>query len=111
MVTLVSLRAERDHYKESRDNYRELAEKCETEIRKIRQAYEKAREATNERIDAQDRKIARMGNQIASMRPFQCGDLKCKKRVRVTIAECEEIDQTIRPEQPNDIEPISNEDM
>ena len=107
----MELRAERDHYKESRDNYRELAEKFETEMRKMRQAYEKEREQTNDRIDNQDRKIARMGNQSASMRPFQCGDLKCKKRVRVTIAECEEIDQTIRPETSpkHDIEP-NNED-
>ena len=109
------LRAERDHYKESRDNYRDLAEKFETETRKLRQAYEKEREQMNERMDQQDRKIARMGNQIAAMRPFQCGDLKCKKRVRVTIAECEEIEKTIRPESPvpcgtatADIEP-SNE--
>jgi len=104
------LRAERDHYKESRDNYRILAEKFESEMRQMRQLYEKEREATNERMDQQDRKIARMGNQIATMRPFQCGDLKCKKRVRVTIAECEEIEKTIRPEnQQHDIEPI-NED-
>ena len=104
------LRAERDHYKESRDNYRNLAEKFEGEMRQMRQLYEKEREATNERMDQQDRKIARMGNQIATMRPFQCGDLKCKKRVRVTIAECEEIEKTIRPEnQQHDIEPI-NED-
>lgn len=92
------LRQERDHYKESRDNYRDLAEKFENEIRQIRHAYEKEREQANSRLDAQDRKIARMGNQIAAMRPFQCGDLKCKKRVRVTIAECEEIEKTIRPE-------------
>ena len=104
------LRAERDHYKESRDNYRNLAEKFEGEMRQMRQLYEKEREATNERMDQQDRKIARMGNQIATMRPFQCGDLKCKKRVRVTIAECEEIEKTIRPEtKQHDIEPI-NED-
>lgn len=102
------LRAERDHYKESRDNYRDLAEKFETEMRKMRQMYEKEREQTNERMDQQDRKIARMGNQIAAMRPFQCGDLKCKKRVRVTIAECEEIEKTIRPEQQQeDIEPLN----
>ena len=104
------LRAERDHYKESRDNYRNLAEKFEGEMRQMRQLYEKEREATNERMDQQDRKIARMGNQIATMRPFQCGDLKCKKRVRVTIAECEEIEKTIRPEnQQHEIDPI-NED-
>ena len=62
-------------------------------------------------MDAQDRKIARMGNQIASMRPFQCGDLKCKKRVRVMVSECEGIDQTIRPEsKKQNIEP-SNETL
>ena len=104
------LRAERDHYKESRDNYRDLAEKFENEIRQMRKDYEKEREQTNCRMDDQDRKIARMGNQIATMRPFQCGDLKCKKRVRVTIAECEEIEKTLRPEiQKHDIEP-NNED-
>ena len=106
------LRAERDHYKESRDNYRNLAEKFESEMRQMRQLYEKEREATNERMDQQDRKIARMGNQIATMRPFQCGDLKCKKRVRVTIAECEEIEKTIQPEnQQHDIEPLNSQDL
>ena len=104
------LRAERDHYKESRDNYRDLAEKFETETRKLRQMYEKEREQTNARIDAQDRKIARMGSKIETMRPFQCGDLKCKKRVRVMLSECEEIEKTIRPEnQQHEIDPI-NED-
>ena len=104
------LRQERDHYKESRDNYRDLAEKFEAELRKLRQAYEKEREANNERMDQQDRKIARMGNQIAAMRPFQCGDLKCKKRVRVTVSECEATDETIRPDiEKKEIEPY-NED-
>lgn len=103
------LRAERDHYKESRDNYRNLAEKFESEMRQMRKDYEKEREQTNNRMDDQDRKIARMGNQIATMRPFQCGDLKCKKRVRVTIAECEEIEKTIRPEtKQHDIDPIND---
>ena len=101
------LRAERDHYKESRDNYRDLAEKFENEMRQMRKEYDKEREQTNNRMDDQDRKIARMGNQIATMRPFQCGDLKCKKRVRVTIAECEEIEKTLRPEK-HDIEPIND---
>jgi chromosome segregation ATPase len=113
------LRAERDHYKESRDNYRDLAEKFENELRKLRQAYEKEREQTNERIDAQDRKIARMGNQIVGMRPFQCGDLKCKKRVLVTISECEETNQAADMSKKTiavppgvctgDIEPINDE--
>ena len=72
----------------------------------LRQMYEKEREQTNARIDAQDRKIARMGSRIETMRPFQCGDLKCKKRVLVTVSECEEIEKTIRPEnQKHDIEP------
>ena len=114
------LRAERDHYKESRDNYRDLAEKFETETRTLRQMYEKEREQTNARIDAQDRKIARMGNQIAAMRPFQCGDLKCKKRVRVTVAECEGSDVTAAKtpmeckedeKEAKDIEPIDIKDM
>lgn len=101
------LRQERDHYKESRDNYRDLAEKFENEIRQIRQAYDKEREQSNSRLDAQDRKIARMGNQIAAMRPFQCGDLKCKKRVRVTIAECEAAEEPHEQQQLHDIEPIN----
>jgi len=78
--------------------------------------YEKEREATNGRMDAQDRKIARMGNQIAAMRPFQCGDLKCKKRVRVTVAECEAVDDVSaaepqQKEQLHEIEPINNDEI
>ena len=103
------LRAERDHYKESRDNYRDLAEKFENEMRKMRLAYEKEREQTNNRMDSQDRKIARMGNKIELMRPFQCGDLKCKKRVRVTVSECEEADKEQTAEtQKHDIDPIND---
>lgn len=105
----MELRQERDHYKESRDNYRDLAEKFEAETRKLRHMYEKEREAFNVRIDNQDRKIARMGNQIAAMRPFLCGDLKCKKRVRVMVSECEEIDQTVRPEDKHQIEPTNDD--
>lgn len=110
------LRAERDHYKESRDNYRKLAEKFENEMRQMRLMYEKEREATNERMDQQDRKIARMGNQLASMRPFLCGDLKCKKRVRVTIAECEDIEATAKPQSQEmdgtqEIEPLNSDEL
>ena len=112
----MELRQERDHYKESRDNYRNLAEKFDNEIRNMRQMYEKERAQTNERIDVQDRKIARMGNQIAAMRPFQCGDLKCKKRVRVTVAECEAVDDVSaaepqQTEQLHEIEPINNDEI
>ena len=37
-----------------------------------------------------DRKIAQLGRKVEAMRPFLCGDLKCKKRQLVTMSAQEE---------------------
>ena len=40
-----------------------------------------------------DRKIAQLGRRVEAMRPFLCGDLKCKKRQLVTLSDSEASDK------------------
>lgn len=99
------LAKDRDYYKGERDEYRKT----------IRQY--------DERMNQLERNQARQGRMIEAMRPFLCADLSCKKRKRVTIAECEEIEKTIRPEgraavpqqhteqEAEDIEPLNPSEL
>ena len=66
------LREDRDHFRQDRNDLRERLEKTEETVRELQ------------------RLVARNGRQLEAMRPFQCFDLKCKKRQRVPISECEE---------------------
>ena len=63
---------DRDHFRQDRNDLRERLEKTEETVRELQ------------------RLVARNGRQLEAMRPFQCFDLKCKKRQRVPISECEE---------------------
>lgn len=86
---------DRDYYKQDRDETRENLDKL------TRSVMDWKRE-TDQTIDDLRRKVARNGRQIEMMRPFMCGDLKCKNRVRVT-----NLDDVAA--KPTDIEPIESE--
>lgn len=75
-----SLRSERDHYKTERNELRDRIEKMDESVRTLRKSF------ADKEIET-DRKIAQLGRKVEAMRPFLCGDLKCKKRQLVEILE------------------------
>ena len=77
---IAELRADRDHYRQIVSEMTEWKEKTDEEVRELKM------------------QVARNGRQLEQMRPFQCFDLKCKKRQRVPLSECEETKK-------NEIEP------
>lgn len=102
------LRQERDHYKQDRNDLRERMEKLTHSFMDWRV------EADNDRSKMK-MEIAKLGRKVEMMRPFMCGDLKCKKRQLVTISEGVDLDRTVRPalpdnsSRPNDIEPLDSD--
>lgn len=90
---------DRDYYKQDRDEHRERFDKLSRNVAEWKRT-------TDETIDDLRRKVARNGRQIEMMRPFMCGDLKCKKRVRVTNLENVDVKPTTE-----DIEPLENESL
>jgi predicted RNase H-like nuclease (RuvC/YqgF family) len=76
------LRSEREHYKNERNELRDKVEKMDAEMRNMKRLW------TDKEIET-DRKIAQLGRRVEAMRPFLCGDLKCKKRQLVTISDNE----------------------
>lgn len=104
------LRQERDHYKQDRNDLRERMEKLTHSFMDWRV------EADNDRSKMK-MEIAKLGRKVEMMRPFMCGDLKCKKRQLVTISEGAEIDRTVRPALPDssqpkaDIEPLDSTEL
>ena len=94
------LAKDRDYYKQDRDETREKLDRLSRSVMDWKQE-------TDQTIDDLRREVARNGRQIEMMRPFMCGDLKCKRRVRVTSLE----DVAAEPEeetQQQNIEPIKN---
>lgn len=86
------LRKDRDHYRQVNNELRDRQDKTDDEVRALK----------NE--------VARNGRQIKQMYPFQCYDLRCKKRQRVPASECEQTDPAPTPATTlHDIEP-NNED-
>ena len=81
---IAELREERDHYKNDRNELRDRVGKMEDTVLELK------------------REVARNGRMVESMRPFLCYDMKCKKRVRVQVSECEAA---------NDIDPIDSQDL
>ena len=77
------LRSEREHFKSERNELRDKLEKMDEEVRSMKRLW------TDKEIET-DRKIAQLGRKVEAMRPFLCGDLKCKKRQLVTLSEREE---------------------
>ena len=80
---IAELREERDHYKNDRNELRDRVGNMEDTVLELK------------------REVARNGRMVESMRPFLCYDMKCKKRVRVQVSECEAAE----------IEPINHEDL
>ena len=80
------LRSEREHYKNERNELRDKVEKMDAEMRNMKRLW------TDKEIET-DRKIAQLGRKVEAMRPFLCGDLKCKKRQLVQISAKEESDK------------------
>lgn len=80
------LRSEREHYKNERNELRDKMEKMDEEVRSMKRLW------TDKEIET-DRKIAQLGRKVEAMRPFMCGDLKCKKRQLVTLSDHEENDK------------------
>lgn len=84
------LREDRDHYRQVNNELRNRQDKTDEEVRTLKSL------------------VARNGRQLEMMRPFQCYDMKCKKRQRVPTSECEAVD--LQPEKkPHEIEPINEE--
>lgn len=76
------LRSEREHYKNERNELRDKVEKMDEEMRSMKKLW----------VDTEiemDRKIAQLGRRVEAMRPFLCGDLKCKKRQLVQVLDKE----------------------
>lgn len=80
---IVELREERDHYKNDRNELRDRVGKMEDTMLELK------------------REVARNGRMVEIMRHILCYDMKCKKRVRVQVSECEAAE----------IEPINHEDL
>ena len=80
---IAELREDRDHYKQGYVEMRNRQDKTEEMVRDLQM------------------QVARNGRMVESMRPFLCYDMKCKKRVRVQVSECEAAE----------IEPINHEDL
>ena len=76
------LRSEREHYKNERNDLRDKVEKMDEEVRSMKKLW------VDKEIEM-DRKIAQLGRRVEAMRPFLCGDLKCKKRQLVQVLDKE----------------------
>lgn len=100
-VKVDGMRKERDYYKQRMDETQEKFDKFNRTVVEWKQN-------TDDTIDELKRKVARNGRQIDAMRPFMCGDLKCKKRVLVTVSDAEELERTIRNEGKKEIEPYND---
>ena len=77
------LRDEREHYKNERNELREDMKKMEGEVQNMKKLW------VDKEIEM-DRKIAQLGRKVEAMRPFLCGDMKCKKRQLVQLSASEE---------------------
>lgn len=85
------LRSEREHYKNERNELREDMKKMEVEVQSMKKLW------VDKEIEM-DRKIAQLGRKVEAMRPFLCGDLKCKKRQLVRLLDKEENEEEKKDE-------------
>ena len=95
------LRAERDHYKDERNELRERMEKLTRSFMDWRM------EADNDRSKMK-MDIAKLGRKVETMVPFMCGNLQCKDRQRVVLADDGTV-RTKRPKKQSDIDPIESD--
>ena len=107
-------KAEAEAMKEKQDYYQRMADdlaKDRDYYKGERDEYRKTIKQYDERMNLLERNQARQGRMIETMRPFLCADLSCKKRKRVVASDIEEVEKTIRPNKPADIEPLESSDL
>jgi hypothetical protein len=97
----MELRAERDHYKDERNELRERMEKLTRSFMDWRM------EADNDRSKMK-MDIAKLGRKVETMVPFMCGNLQCKDRQRVVLADDGTV-RTKRQKKQADIDPIESD--
>ena len=85
------LRADRDHYKQERNELRDKMEQL------TRSFMDWRIEADNDRSKMK-MDIAKLGRKVETMVPFMCGNLMCKDRQRVVLAD----DGTIKQQKKKD---------
>lgn len=85
------LRSERDHYKDERNELRDKMEQL------TRSFMDWRLEADNDRSKMK-MDIAKLGRKVETMVPFMCGNLTCKDRQRVVLAD----DGTIKQQKKKD---------
>ena len=107
--------------KEVQDTYQQMLKDKDVEvqdknriIKELREDRDHYRQMVSEMVKRQDKtdetvrdlqmQVARNGRMVEMMRPFQCYDLKCKKRMRVPTSECEAVELPT----PKDIEPYDD---
>ena len=107
--------------KEVQDTYQQMLKDKDVEvqdknriIKELREDRDHYRQMVSEMVKRQDKtdetvrdlqmQVARNGRMVEAMRPFQCYDLKCKKRRRVPTSECEAVELPT----PKDIEPYND---
>ena len=107
--------------KEVQDTYQQMLKDKDVEvqdknriIKELREDRDHYRQMVSEMVKRQDKtdetvrdlqmQVARNGRMVEAMRPFQCYDLKCKKRMRVPTSECEAVELPT----PKDIEPYND---
>ena len=95
------LRADRDHYKQERNELRDRMEKLMHSFMEWRV------EADNDRSKMK-MDIAKLGRKVETMVPFMCGNLTCKDRQRVVLADDGTL-KTKRVPKKHDIDPVDND--
>lgn len=85
------LKEDRRHLRQDRDNLRKRQDELEEQVRVLQ------------------REVARNGRQLEFLRPWMCGREGCALRVPVVISPTGEIEQTIRPQSKQDIEPYNGD--
>ena len=95
------LRKDRDHYKQERDELRDKMEQL------TRSFLDWRIEADNDRSKMK-MDIAKLGRKVETMVPFMCGNLTCKDRQRVVLADDGTL-KTKRVLRKHDIDPVDND--
>ena len=85
------LKEDRRHLRQDRDNLRKRQDELEEQVRVLQ------------------REVARNGRQLECLRPWMCGREGCALRVPVVISPTGEIEQTVRPQKQNDIDPYNGD--
>ena len=98
------LKEDRSHLRQERDEQR-------VRIEHLTRMMNEWKSESDKRIRDLQAQVARNGRQIECMRPLLCGREGCAIRVPVAISPAGNLDQTLRSEQNNDIEPINNNEL